>query len=250
MKNKSNTIKTTCLLGLLLLGVNPFLAAETEKEFDSTQEVAQMEYWKQSPHSMLLSCGTLMYHKEAYKIFKQMPALNFSLAYNYDIPWRYKRSNFFILAGFAYEGCRRNDKPYQAKNKMVYENYIFDDFHIFMGVGLKVRLTYFLDLSFSVALDEACSYEFGRYPSLYGKPFPADRYNYFRRNPDIRFEFQNSFSLGLAYEIKNIRIFAGCQFNVGYEYGYRDRLNWRTGTPLTSWVVFGIGYRFGKPLKK
>ncbi|MBD5397118.1 hypothetical protein HDR62_03120 [bacterium] len=244
---KKQHYKKTILLGLLLFGLNPFLVAATEKGFDSV-EVVRMEQWKQSPHSMLLSFGTLMYHKEAYRIFKQMPVLNFSLTYNYDIPWRHKRSNFFVLAGFAYEGCRRNDKPYQAKNKMVYENYIFDNFHISTGAGLKVRLTYFLDLSFSVALDGAYSYEFGRYPSLYGSPFPTDRdrCNYFRRDPHVEFELQNSFSLSLAYEIKYIRIFVGCQFYVRYDVGYyRDRLNWRTDTaPIDSWVIFGVGYRF------
>ncbi len=248
MKNKSN-ILSIGLVGFILSGVNPSLAAKNEGDFDSVK-IARMEHWKQSPHTFWIGCGTLL-SPESHNIYTQM-ALNTSMAYQYDIPWQHQRTNFFVTAGVGYEGCRRNDKPYRAKNDIVYENYIYDNFHIFLGTGLKVRLTYFLDLSFSAAIDGSFSYEIGRYPSFYGTGIQPPLYDVqaksFRvsRNPTFRNGIQGLFSIALTYEIKNFRIFAGCQAYMGY---LNDLEKMRSGfdephaMPFRSWAVFGIGYR-------
>lgn len=248
MKNKINIIKTSCLLGLLLLGVNPFLTAKTEKMSDSAK-VAQMENWKRSPHSLLVGCGTLL-APEAHKIYTKM-ALGVSLTYQYDIPWQHKRTNFFVTAGAGYEGCYRDGKPYRAKNDIIYENYIYDNFHVYAGAGLKVRLAYFLDFSFSAAIDGSISREFGRYPSFYGTSIAPSIYDEedgsyrVRRNPTMPSGIRGLFSIALAYEIKNFRISAGCQAYVGY---LNDLLVFGPSEPkampFNSWAIFGLGYRF------
>ena len=247
MKNQIDNLKKLGLLGILLLGLYPIVEAKTER-VSVSEKTMLMERWKESPHSMLLSCGTLMYHKEAYKIFKQMPALNFSLSYNYDIPWHHKRTNFFVKAGLSYEGCRRNDNPYQAKNGMIYENYVYNNFHVYCGMGMKIRLTYFLDLSFSAVLDGSISSEYGRYPSLYGQSFPSgeDALHYFRLKSTAGGDLRGLLAFRLTYEIKKVLIFIGCQVYVGDESEKdRDRLNWRTGEQhKDSWAIFGLGYRF------
>ncbi len=245
MKNQIDSLKKLGLSSILLLSFFPLLAAKTEKVPDSAKTML-MERWKQSPHNMLLSCCTLMYHKEAYRIFKQMPALTFSLAYIYDIPWHHNRTNFFVQTGLSYEGCRRNDRPYRAKNGMVYENYHYDNFHIYLGMGLKIRLAYFLELALSAVLDGSISSEFGRYPSLYGQSFPSDVTHYFRHNPTAGGDFRGLLAFRLTYEIKKILISVGCQVYVGDESTKSlDRLNWRTGgQPKDAWAIFGIGYRF------
>ena len=249
---KSNILRTICLLHLLLLGLNPFVMAKTEKVLDSTK-VAQMERWKESPHSLFASCGTLL-AAEAHKIYTKM-ALNASFIYQYDIPWQHKRTNFFVTSGIGYNGCRRDDKSYRAKNDMVYEEYIYDNLHFYVGAGLKVRLAYFLDLSFSAAIDGALSYELGRYPSFYwNKRYPlydeTDGSYRLDRNPNIGYGVRGLFSIALTYEIKNFRILAGYQAYVGYlerEYNWYDPVP--KAMPFNSWVIFGFGYRFGKSFK-
>lgn len=245
MANKSSILRTIGLSGILLLGLNSFLPAESGKVPDSTK-MARMEHWKQSPHSFLMGCGTLM-APEAHKVYTKM-ALSASLLYHYDIPWKHRRTNFFIMTGAGYKGCRRDGRPYRAKNDIVYENYIYDNLHIYFGAGLKVRLAYFLELSFAAAIDGAVSYEFGRYPSFYGTgisyPLYDDKDGSYRinRKPAIGGGFQGLFSIFLTYEIKNFQIFAGCQAYVGY-LDDLDPIDPKA-MPYNSWAIFGLGYRF------
>lgn len=247
------------LLLLLLVGMAARVSAGEPRGLD-TIRFAKMEQWRQSPHALQLRCGTLMYHKEAYKIFTKMPALNFSLTYTYDISWQHRRTNFFVLGGLAYEGCRRDDEPYRAKNRVVYEDYVYNQYHLDFGAGLRVRLAPCLDLDFSVAFDGSMSFEYVRYPSFYGKevlPEGRDGSIYMGRQ-DFGLYVRGLFAMNLTYEIKRIRISIGCQVYVGdlmsmdnlalydedlaLEWG---KLNWRNGQPKNSWVTLGIGYRFG-----
>lgn len=239
------------MIGSLLLGLNVMAIAGTDNE-RNTYEKAGMERWKQSPHSMSLSCGTLL-APESYKLFTKMPALNFSLAYNYDIPWLHKRTNFFVTAGIAYEGCRRDDKPWQDKNGLMYEKFRHDSYHINFGAGLNIRLAYFLELSFTAAIDVSLSFERWRYPSFYGVGYPPadDFYNdtyYADIGPKMGGGMRGLFSLFLTYEVKRIRIFAGFKAYAGYSnnlsYAFDYDADSPKGQPYNSWAVLGVGYRF------
>lgn len=245
MTNRSNSIQIG-LLGIFLLGLNLSWAAKPEKLPDSAK-VAQMESWKRSPHNFLVGCGTLL-APEAHKIYTWM-ALSTSLTYQYDIPWQHKRTNFFVMTGIGYEGCYRNDKPYRAKSNIVYENYVYDNVHLYVGAGIKVRMASFLDLSFSASIDGSFSSDFGRYPSTYesenpGVP-PYDRW--VGRVPTERAGIRGLFSIALTYEIKNFRLFAGCQAYVSY-LNDLDELYFGPkkpkAMPFNSWATFGVGYRF------
>ncbi|MCH5243709.1 MAG: hypothetical protein J1F29_02295 [Lentimicrobiaceae bacterium] len=104
-----------------------------------------------------------------------------------------------------------------------------------------------MNLAFAASFDGSCTYEFGRYPSLYGQGIPNGETSthYFRRNPYGIFLLQGRFSIGLTYEIKNVLISVGCSTYVGEKEKGRDRLNWKTGIqPKTSWILLGLGYHF------
>lgn len=246
-----NIIKRLYLIGYFALGMNVLLMAGTENEH-GVYEKSGMERWKQSPHSMSLSGGALL-APESYKLFTKMPALNFSLAYNYDIPWHHKRTNFFVTAGMAYEGCRRDDKPYQAKNGLMYERFRHDSYHIDFGAGLNIRLAYFLELSFTAAIDVSLSFERWRYPSFYGVSAPpaddffTDTY-YAEMGPKFGGGMRGLFSVYLTYEVKRIRIFAGCRVYVGHSNNLSSAFDYNAdnpkGQPYNSWAVLGVGYRF------
>lgn len=238
------------VLGLVLLSLNVAVAARPKQNFDST-EYAWREHLKHSPHSVQVSFATLMYNKETYKIFTKMPLLNFSATYMFDIPWWHKRTNFFVLAGLGYEGCRRDDVLYKASNNVYYETYSYNQFHTYFGVGLRIHLLKSLDLSLSSAVDASVGYERGRYESFFGKERPNTSTDYFiSRLRDYHSDAHGLLSLSLTYEIKRIRISAGCQMYIGAnEFGgynaYNNTAHWKDADqPSRSWATLGVGYRF------
>ena len=230
------------VLGFVVLSLSTVFAARPKQNLDST-EYAWRGHLKSSPHSVQINCATLMYHKEAYKIFNKMPALNFSATYMFDIPWWHKRTNFFVLAGLGYQGCRRDGEPYEtADETAVYWKYVYDQYQIYLGMGLRIHLVESLDLSLSAAIDGSYNTERGRMM----KGYTLDGYYFYIpriKNSRWGLGTQAVFNMNLTYEIKNILISAGCQLYLG-----SDRKNgryWKSSDyPHRSWATLGVGYRF------
>ena len=223
---------------LVLSSLNVAVEAREKQNFDSTEYVWR-EHLKSSPHSVQISCATLMYYKEAYKMFNKMPPLNFSATYMFDIPWWHKRTNFFILSGIGYEGCRRKGSPYQAEKGVFYGKYRYNQYHIFFGTGLRIHLAESLDLALSAAVNGSFATEIGRFLSMpdnnAGFYVPHDRYG---------LGMQGLFKMNLTYEIKRICISAGCQVYLGSN-RHAETEYWKTiYHPYRSWATLGVGYRF------
>ena len=229
------------VFGLVLPSMNIAMAARPKRNLDSTEYVWR-EHIKLSPHSVQISCATLMYHTEAYQIFTKMPALNFSASYIFDIPWWHKRTNFFIQTGLGYEGCRRDDVLYKAVNDVYYEFYVYNQYHVYFGVGLRIHLIQALDLSLSSVFDVSLGNERGRYESFFGKERP-EGYFYSRLREHYS-GAQGLLALNLNYEIKRIRISVGCQVYLGSD-GFDRTTHWKNAAqPYRSWATLGVGYRF------
>lgn len=206
---------------------------------DNAAKSMQIEKTSSSPHCLHLGYGLLMY-KEAYRIFTKMPIMHFTLTYTYDIPWRYERTNLFVVTGSGYSGGRREQGLYKSSANLMYERYFYDQVHLFGGVGFNVKLPYSLNLSFSTALDFSSNIEVASYPSYYNKE-KDDGVGYMFRVPYVGVGIQCRTALFLTYEIKNVLISAGCHAYFGLE----GEAHWKRANQLSrTWATLGVGYRF------
>ena len=236
---KRNVMKKGVIIAVISLAVFSFnmaVAARPKQSLDSTEYVWR-EHIKLSPHSVQINCATLMYYKEAYKMFNKMPPLNFSATYTFDIPWWYKRVNFFVLSGLGFESCRREGKHYQAEYGVFYGNYVYNQYHAFLGMGIRLHLSKSLDLALSSAVNGSFAAERGRYLSLPNNEF-------YIPNDNHGFGMQGLFKMNLTYEIKRICISAGCQVYLGSN-RHAETEYWKNAAqPYRSWATLGVGYRF------
>ena len=233
-------------------GLNTDLTAQSALSDNATKHT-QVEKTSSS-HSLHLGYCLPMY-QDAYKIFTKMPLTHLTLTYKYDIPWRYERTNLFVLTGGGYSGGRREKGLYKASNDMVFERYFYDQFHLYSGIGVNVKLPYSLNLSFSTAIDASIFYEVGSYPSYYNKDEKdIMEGSYVNRAPSAGLGVKCRTALFLTYEIRNILVSAGCQAYFGSPddllnsiYFFEDyNASWRenVGFPSCLWATLGVGYRF------
>ena len=231
------------LLGWIF-GLNTDSTAQPALSDNAPQNV-QTESVKLPPHRLQMGYGLLMY-KEAYKIFTKAPIMNLTLTYAYDIPWRYERTNIFVLAGSGYSTGRREKGLYKSSNGVVFERYFYDQVHIYSGLGVDVKLPYSLSLSFSAALDASAYIEVGSYPSYYNSDATAVDGDHVSRSPWADMGIQCRTALFLSYKIKRISVSVGCQAYLGPSALFDDfKAGWRDANqPDFLWATLGVGYRF------
>lgn len=205
------------LLGFLccviLVGKADLWAAKPHRQVDTTK-LFRMAAWKERPHSIQLNLGT------GYSIFysyNHKPWARFALDYNFDLPWKHIRTNFFVVGNIAYEGNLYNNRQHRS----------VDRFHISAGVGYNIHLTHYLNLSFLYApgfLYEnrvQCSDE------------TVSTGNHWYKHWEITYAYCALFAIRLTGEVKNVRIGIGLE-NPHYLFFLNPNF----------YVSLNVGYRF------
>lgn len=136
------TNKIVCLLALGLL-----CGSVTAQQSESTRSVFQGLWQERSGHSLHLTYGFFVDTWFVQHAKNGLP-FRFDLDYQYDIPWKFKRVNFFTEAGLAYMWAGTGETDLVGSDRSVYHR---ASGHL--SVGLKVHCTDWLYLSLGGGLN-------------------------------------------------------------------------------------------------
>lgn len=219
-------MKTSRILCLLVLGL--FCG------FGAAQEPAPIQtgfqgLWKErSGHSLHLDYGFFLGKWDAKYAATRLP-LRFDLYYQYDIPWKFKRTNFFAETGLGYMW---GDFEYTVDSR---ETWTYHRALLHLGAGLKVYCSDWLYLSFGVGLDVGYGHNEG---NIYGNS------GLWRSSREDLSGLGGYSAASIVGQIKQFSVFLG--------YRADHWINWNFGfTPLarpfahTDWfITLGVGYHF------
>lgn len=189
---------------LLVMGMVQFgLCAQDRYIADSVKKEALPDS-KKSSHRLFLGYG-INCSSETYKVFNRIPPLDFSLDYTYDIPWKHKRVNFFAVGGVGFSTCRRNGKLYLSGSyrNTAYEKYDAYSCRIYLGLGIKVKLAYFLNVS----VFYAGGYGYRKVETEYSDGMYTTNIMFIPSHE--RHQYRGVLSARLTGEVKKVQIFAG-----------------------------------------
>ncbi|MDE5704063.1 MAG: hypothetical protein K2H70_04485 [Bacteroidales bacterium] len=193
--------------------------------------------WQErSGHSLHLTYGFFV-DSWFIKYAKTCLPIRFDLDYQYDIPWKFKRANFFAEAGLGYLWVNVEevgDIYYDV------EHSVYHRASGRFGAGLKVHCTDWLYLSFGGGfnLGGLCEYWYwddGSHPGgaydqlLWGGYSSAGIVGQIER-----------FSISLGYRADHWHDGDGMWRGYNYDYG-----TWDTRDKTTNWfITLGLGYHF------
>lgn len=232
-------MKTHRILCLLICGL--FCGVGMAQEPEQVRTGFQGLWQERTGHSLHLDYGFFL-DKWHIQNAKTCQPLRFDLDYQYDIPWKFKRLNFFVETGIGYM-WNNSEETLSAERERYVNSLTYYRGFLHLSAGLKVYCTDWLYLS----LGGGFNFAYAQVEEV-KKAYPLSTIVY--ENNLLYTQSLGHFSWG-GYSAASI---VGLIRQFSISFGYRAD-HWSFGTrrfygPLlrsrhTNWfITLGVGYHF------
>ncbi|MDE5704062.1 MAG: hypothetical protein K2H70_04480 [Bacteroidales bacterium] len=231
-------MKTNKIVFLLAFGL--ICSLGMAQGSDRARSGFQGLWQERSGHSLHLDYGFFLGKWDAKIAATRLP-LRFDLDYQYDIPWRFKRTNFFAETGLGYM-WGRTDTAFGYENKIRTERDVYHRVAWHLGVGLKVHCTDWLYLSFGGGFKVGYGYHASEV-----KMFPLSSVNkYEDRWLDIihRVSWGGYSAAGIVGQIRQFSISLGYRADHWVNPDFRFNAETRRWGHTDWFITLGLGYHF------